>query len=169
MSIGENQAPENKCHACYKHKCAHNSTCVAVATKSDGDEDEYKCECPIGYYGARCDRQIDACFGQPCKNSGTCRVLSGGAGGRYVCECAPGWEGFACEINTNECRSAPCKNGATCVDKLAGFECNCAFGFTGIINFFQTLWSYLIILISFPKWIILYILPIVSLYSWFNC
>lgn len=58
-------------------------------------------------------------------------MISGGAGGRYSCECAPGWEGFSCEINTNDCRSSPCANNGTCVDKLAGYECNCAFGYTG--------------------------------------
>lgn len=123
----DTQPPENKCHACYQHKCDHNSTCVATTSG------EYKCECGIGYYGERCERSIDACFGQPCKNDGTCRVMSGGLGGRYTCECAPGWEGFSCEINTNDCRSSPCANNGTCVDKLAGYECNCAIGFTGNI------------------------------------
>lgn len=116
--------PENKCQSCYKHRCANNSTCV-------NQGDDYKCECAVGYYGQLCERSIDACFGQPCMNGGTCQVLSDGTGGRYKCDCEPGWEGFSCEININDCRSSPCANNGTCVDKLAGYECNCSLGFTG--------------------------------------
>ena len=31
----------------------------------------------------------------------------------------------------NECDSHPCANGATCLDRGFGFECVCAFGYTG--------------------------------------
>ncbi len=33
--------------------------------------------------------------------------------------------------DVNECRSSPCQNRGTCVDRVNGYTCACAFGFTG--------------------------------------
>lgn len=70
----DTKAPENKCAACYKHNCANNSTCLAKSKESSG----YQCVCKPGYYGDRCEQNIDACYGQPCKNQGTCEILMEG-------------------------------------------------------------------------------------------
>ena len=31
----------------------------------------------------------------------------------------------------DECSSNPCQNGGTCVDKVNGYLCSCAHGYTG--------------------------------------
>lgn len=41
------------------------------------------------------------------------------------------YTGSTCQINKNACLSFPCHNSATCIDKVDGFECLCAAGFTG--------------------------------------
>ena len=32
----------------------------------------------------------------------------------------------------DECNSLPCENGGACTDKVNGYECTCADGYTGI-------------------------------------
>ena len=39
--------------------------------------------------------------------------------------------GQLCEINVNECEPNPCLNGGTCTDRVNGFTCQCAAGWTG--------------------------------------
>ena len=34
-------------------------------------------------------------------------------------------------LDINECASNPCKNEAQCNDKVNGFECQCAAGYSG--------------------------------------
>jgi hypothetical protein len=121
----------NNCDVCYKHSCANNSTCVPASSAASKQtvDDAYRCVCSVGFYGEKCERKVDACYTQPCKNQGACRALSSTS---YKCECKGGWEGQSCEINTNECRSMPCMNNGTCVDKLAAYDCVCPRGFTGL-------------------------------------
>ena len=37
-----------------------------------------------------------------------------------------------CLIDTVECASFPCQNDGNCTDLVAGFECSCRAGFTGV-------------------------------------
>jgi putative N-acetylmannosamine-6-phosphate epimerase len=68
------KAPEKKCNACYQNDCSNNSTCH-VGTHNGF---EYECVCAPGYYGEKCNQTIDACYGQPCKNKGVCRIVMEG-------------------------------------------------------------------------------------------
>jgi len=34
--------------------------------------------CAPGFYGEKCNQTIDACYGQPCKNKGYCKILMEG-------------------------------------------------------------------------------------------
>lgn len=38
----------------------------------------FECECTPGYHGRHCEQVIDACYGQPCINAGTCKVMEEG-------------------------------------------------------------------------------------------
>lgn len=66
-------------------------------------ENDYRCLCPGGYEGKRCEKDVDDCIGVLCQNGGTCidRYNS------FVCDCLPGFE------------------GKDIFDKLDN-ECNCA-------------------------------------------
>lgn len=46
-------------------------------------EKDYECRCAPGYHGKNCEFMIDACYGNPCRNSATCKVLEEGRF-RYV-------------------------------------------------------------------------------------
>ena len=59
----------------------------------------YTCECPLGYDGYNCERDIDECKSYPCKNHATCINLEND----YNCLCDPGYEGRNCEIDINDC------------------------------------------------------------------
>ncbi|CAF0707250.1 unnamed protein product [Brachionus calyciflorus] len=120
----DSKAPINCLNSCYKNSCLNNSTCIPEKTIGKN----YKCLCKDGFYGDKCEKKMDSCFGDPCKNSGKCTSIDNK---KYKCECTIGWEGENCEINTNECRSSPCYNNATCIDKLADFECKCQMPYSG--------------------------------------
>lgn len=100
--------------------CLNNGTCI--------DEiNNFRCECPAGFRGERCQDLADMCADSPCLNNATCtnHVTS------YTCNCEPGWDGPHCENNTNECASDPCQNGGTCLDLVNNYKCYCNQGFTG--------------------------------------
>lgn len=44
----------------------------------------YTCECEPSFFGANCEQRIDACFGNPCSNSGKCELLDEN---NFVCSC----------------------------------------------------------------------------------
>ncbi|XP_054930143.2 uncharacterized protein [Dermacentor andersoni] len=100
--------------------CANGSTCVDEANG-------FRCVCPEGLRGPRCEQDVDDCEPGLCLNGGTC-VDGFNA---FSCLCPSGYAGTACEINVDDCASAPCFNGATCIDGIDTFACKCAKGFTG--------------------------------------
>ena len=61
-----------KCNACFNFPCSNGASCIA---RPDRD---YICFCSPGYHGRHCEQVIDACYGQPCINHGTCKVLEEG-------------------------------------------------------------------------------------------
>eukprot|EP00058_Branchiostoma_floridae_P013073 XP_002598561.1 hypothetical protein BRAFLDRAFT_66952 [Branchiostoma floridae] len=113
-------------------KCAVTDECASSPCKNGGTcrdgQDRYTCDCPPGWEGVNCDREINKCASSPCKNNATCQ------GGQYEfsCHCAAGWEGQTCEINTDECVSSPCQNSGLCEDRHNGYTCVCTPGWEGL-------------------------------------
>lgn len=49
----------------------------------------YRCNCPPGFDGMRCENDIDECSSSPCSNGGTCEDEING----YQCICTDRYEG----------------------------------------------------------------------------
>lgn len=114
-------------------ECLWGGECVAE--DEDEAENYYTCECPVGRYGASCEKEaginprpdqdaianvIGLCRDDgDCNNGGLC-VLShdventaamGVTTKRSQCLCTLGWGGDACEI---PCRTLSCQHGSSC-------------------------------------------------------
>ncbi|KAK0396624.1 hypothetical protein QR680_001791 [Steinernema hermaphroditum] len=111
-----------KCDACLKYPCRNKGVCETLPGL------QYKCHCPAGYHGNKCEHEIDACYGDPCQNNATCSVQEHG---RFVCHCRKGFTGDRCETNVDDCVSNKCTNGATCMDQVNSYSCLCPPMFTG--------------------------------------
>lgn len=55
----------------------------------------FKCECPRGYYDARCLSDVDECASNPCINNGRCED----GVNQFICHCPPGYGGKRCEVD----------------------------------------------------------------------
>ena len=53
-------------------------------------------ECPQGWEGVTCSREVDECEGSPCENGATCIDMLAA----FSCTCAPGWTGDTCAQQT---------------------------------------------------------------------
>ena len=94
----------------------------------DGNNRGYKCVCPPGTTGPRCQTNLDDCWSSPCLNNGTCTDLING----FRCTCPPGFTGPTCSLDVDECATGGvCMNGATCINMTPGFRCLCPVGFFG--------------------------------------
>lgn len=91
----------------------------------------HTCQCDDGWYGQKCDKQVDWCADaqEPCLNGGTC--FSGES--TFTCVCTKGWTGSICSQDIDECSSQPCQNGATCKQSITPgeFSCACPVGYSG--------------------------------------
>lgn len=87
----------------------------------------YKCECPRGYYDARCLSDVDECASNPCINGGRCED----GVNQFICICPPGYGGKRCEQDIDECGSNPCQHGGICRDGLNSYTCTCMPGYRG--------------------------------------
>ncbi|KAL3993566.1 EGF-like domain family protein [Acanthocheilonema viteae] len=72
---------------CEPNLCRRNGTCVE---KSNG---ELGCKCPPGAAGRYCEREINECNFQRCKNGAKCIDKWND----YACMCQPGWMGKDCD------------------------------------------------------------------------
>jgi len=86
----------------------------------------YVCDCPPGYTGVFCEKEIDECDSNPCK-FGQC--TDGFI--EFDCACNPGYQGTLCNSEINECESYPCQNEATCHDEISVYTCECNDFFEG--------------------------------------
>ena len=59
--------------------CGNGGTCVNLPGK-------FRCDCPPGITGRRCEFNINECQSSPCKNEATCLDHTG----YYTCVCMPG-------------------------------------------------------------------------------
>jgi hypothetical protein len=71
--------------------CTNNEDCLNGGICRRGESGSFRCNCPTGYWGDRCDPICSL----PCKNGGYC-VRSNGMGG-VKCLCLKGFEGDLCE------------------------------------------------------------------------
>ena len=126
--------PFNVCDA--TNRCYNGGTC------SPDDGHYFRCSCPQGYTGDRCQYQTNPCSNTPCHNDGTCMVdVPAGPDGLYNatlgpvgthCECACGFSGDDCTVRSDLCRVNPCTNGyCTPNDSPSGFNCTCPEGYAG--------------------------------------
>ncbi|CAB1319564.1 unnamed protein product [Coregonus sp. 'balchen'] len=123
------------CHlddACISNPCQKGSNCDTNPVNGKAI-----CTCPLGYFGAACDQDVDECSlgGNPCEHGGKCLNTKGS----FQCKCQPGfsgarcYEGLFCQINTDECANNPCLNNGKCIDKINTFHCQCPTGFAGYL------------------------------------
>ncbi|KAL5004512.1 hypothetical protein ScPMuIL_017968 [Solemya velum] len=105
---------------CLRHPCKHGGTCHEAGNG-------YYCECPEGWMGTDCERDIDECSVQRCINGGTCVNTRGS----YYCNCATGWYGPHCQEDVLECNTNPCLFDGKCFEVPGSFRCQCPPGRTG--------------------------------------
>lgn len=95
----------------------------------------FACECD-GRTGPQCEGNGDPCFAHLCRNGAKCVA---GGNGRPSCQCAKGWLGIACD-RRDPCTLRPCGERGSCsilyenatLKTLAGFECDCYDGYSGL-------------------------------------
>lgn len=87
----------------------------------------FRCVCPVGYSGLKCEINVDDCSHEPCLNGGHC--IDGIDS--FKCQCQPGFLGELCQVNVNDCATRPCANGGSCIDGVNDFQCLCRPGWRG--------------------------------------
>eukprot|EP01052_Picozoa_sp_SAG31_P026744 SAG31_NODE_2447_length_5678_cov_5.028141_1_plen_1458_part_10 len=116
---------------CASRPCAHGSTCVdSRVTGMNISIGDYSCICMHGFFGSRCQFDVD-CSTAPCYTESACHdVAAPGVG--YVCDpCPPGFsgDGSSC-VDIDDCASSPCGVGGNCTDMGSDdYTCDCEFGF----------------------------------------
>ncbi|XP_046742518.1 basement membrane-specific heparan sulfate proteoglycan core protein [Diprion similis] len=79
------------CETCAENSCSNGGVCQEAAT-----EEGYRCLCPAGYTGNRCDNVGQACYPGACGN-GTCNDLGDG----FTCDCPIDKGGLKCELDVS--------------------------------------------------------------------
>ncbi len=72
--------------------CRNGGTCVDKVG-------QFLCECRAGFYGERCEEEMDECASNPCWNGGRCTDYVNS----YTCQCPPGYDGINCERDIPDC------------------------------------------------------------------
>jgi len=73
-------------NGCLIKTCLNKGSCMGI-------ENDFKCSCPPGFTGKRCETNIDECINNPCIN-GECKDEING----YKCQCHSGFSGQNCDI-----------------------------------------------------------------------
>ncbi|XP_044748344.1 sushi, von Willebrand factor type A, EGF and pentraxin domain-containing protein 1-like isoform X2 [Coccinella septempunctata] len=126
-SVDVGQCIETAEEICMKSRniCNHG-TCVAR------DRIHYECDCFKGYIGSHCEKRIDVCQNNPCKNGGSCSVSFNSLNQpQYKCSCLENHFGSFCEQEINTCK-LKCLNGGKCIEYDGNeYVCLCPEGFEG--------------------------------------
>lgn len=102
--------------------CKNQGSCIASSDKTS------YCKCKFGFYGWRCEHQINPCLSGPCYNNGKCQPFAN----QYQCKCAKEFQGHNCEIPVPKCQLNFCQNNGKCFDLANGeAQCACKTGFAG--------------------------------------
>ena len=108
---------------------------LKVVFRTVGVQATYRCRCAKYYRGQNCDRVLNLCYSNPCKDNGKCVSIEG----NYSCICNRGRTGRNCEIEITKSKCPtdsktakehltlnPCSNGGVCKDLSGGgFSCDC--------------------------------------------
>lgn len=70
---------ETDINECASNPCANGGVCIDLVNG-------FRCECPRGYYDARCLSDVDECKSNPCKHGGSCED----GVNQFICHCLPG-------------------------------------------------------------------------------
>ena len=101
-----------------------DSPCVCGTCVPDLD---YKCECPEGFNGTRCENMPNFCSSSPCQNGATCTNTCEG----YACTCTTEYYGANCTLAHGCGRSAVCPYRKTCnpppTNSNSSTDCFCVF------------------------------------------
>ncbi|XP_072030818.1 uncharacterized protein [Amphiura filiformis] len=130
---------------CASSPCQNGASCF----RSWRDE-QFICQCPIGFGGTYCQEITNNCLSDPCQNGGTC--FNGGANG-FVCICTTAYMGRLCQepmpttttaapttVKTTQlvsevCRPNPCLNNGRCLpigSGLFAYTCLCPMDYAGL-------------------------------------
>ena len=71
-----------ECQVCFNHECHNGGFC-------SNPQEEFNCECPIGFEGDVCQVNIDDCVDHQCVDGSSCMDLIND----YKCICPPGYQG----------------------------------------------------------------------------
>lgn len=105
------------------NQCSNQGSCVKSSNEM------YHCKCKGGFYGWRCEHQIDPCLSGPCFNDGECH--SNGSQ-QFTCKCSTQFEGTLCELSVPKCKLDFCKSQGQCLELPNGeAQCICQTGFVG--------------------------------------
>ncbi|XP_061164593.1 protein crumbs-like isoform X2 [Saccostrea echinata] len=107
--------------SCNYNQCKHSSVCQE-------DYYGYTCQCPSGYSGHWCEKNVDDCATPPtCGRGGKC-VDGVNA---FTCQCRNGYSGTRCQNYTDPCNPDPCLHSGVCTDDGGTAVCNCTSGYIG--------------------------------------
>lgn len=119
---------------CENNLCAKTSTCVPyelefLANSNGTLTKNYSCECPIGFAGEFCERDIRPCSNFVCMNNATCDESKVNPL-EFKCICQTGYEGTFCEKNVF-CKNVVCFNNGNCFAGTRNYSCLCSSFFVG--------------------------------------
>nr|XP_058962319.1 uromodulin-like [Pocillopora verrucosa] len=120
-----------------KNACSNNSMCQNNATCQSGFTFKgYRCLCPLGFEGERCEKDTDECKTTPqkCHVNAACNNTHGS----YVCTCKPGYVGDGRDCaDIDECNETyavkrnKCHLNASCINTQGSYNCSCNPNYVG--------------------------------------
>ncbi|CAF4549618.1 unnamed protein product [Rotaria sp. Silwood1] len=115
---------------CISSPCLNGATCTSYVNVTCF----YRCVCPMGYTGERCQYSIaqirceSVNIPNNCRNGGTCMLI----GMSTQCFCTSMYTGTLCENLADMCSLRVCQNGGTClIVNGTNVRCQCLPSFQG--------------------------------------